>query len=509
MSVSQLESLEPGQQIVFGGDRVVRVSSQLAAAFVAGDRIIVDHDSGTILHVTNADYLLARDAVTAASAAFGELVTVSDDAISAFFDGFADRLADDDVFGQIAAANASDVESAQERGRSTTRLELTAAMRRDMIAGLRGWVTQPAARTGVERSIAHEAWQLEVRRAPLGVVGFVFEGRPNVFADAVGVLRTGNTVVFRIGSDALATARSIMSSAVQPALATNGIPRDAVVLIDSSRHAAGWALFDDSRLALAVARGSGSAVSQLGAVARQAGNSVSLHGTGGAWMIVDATADPDRLEGAVTASLDRKVCNTVNTICVVADAAERQLPVIVRAVRGAGGQRLHATRDAVEALARWVPELSAAPSTDRAAHGSGGERFVDQLDLSRLDVDQLDVDQLGREWEWETAPEVSLHVVADVACAVDLFNAYSPRFVISVLSADAGVHRQVYESADAPFVGDGMTRWVDGQYALNSPELGLSNWQHGRTFARGGILSGDSIFTVRYQARMRDGRLTR
>ena len=43
---------------------------------------------------------------------------------------------------------------------------------------------------------------------------------------------------------------------------------------------------------------------------------------------------------------------------------------------------------------------------------------------------------------------------------------------------------------NAPFVGNGFTRWVDGQYALNRPELGLSNWQYGRLFGRGGVLSG-------------------
>ena len=58
--------------------------------------------------------------------------------------------------------------------------------------------------------IEHEGWSVEARRAPLGVVGFVFEGRPNVFADATGVLRTGNTVVMRIGRDALGTAEAIV-----------------------------------------------------------------------------------------------------------------------------------------------------------------------------------------------------------------------------------------------------------------------------------------------------------
>ena len=75
-------------------------------------------------------------------------------------------------------------------------------MRADMVAGLRGWAGVPAGRDLLERRIDHHGWSVEARRAPLGVVGFVFEGRPNVFADAAGVVRTGNTVVFRIGSDA-------------------------------------------------------------------------------------------------------------------------------------------------------------------------------------------------------------------------------------------------------------------------------------------------------------------
>ncbi len=54
-----------------------------------------------------------------------------------------------------------------------------------------------------------------------------------------------------------------------------------------------------------------------------------------------------------------------------------------------------------------------------------------------------------------------------------------------------------------------MTRWVDGQYALNRPELGLSNWQHGRLLARGGVLSGDGVFTVRTRMRQTDADLGR
>ena len=53
-------------------------------------------------------------------------------------------------------------------------------------------------------------------------------------------------------------------------------------------------------------------------------------------------------------------------------------------------------------------------------------------------------------------------------------------------------------------MGNGFTRWVDGQYALNRPELGLSNWQNGRLFGRGGVLSGDGVFTVRLRVTQQD-----
>jgi glutamate-5-semialdehyde dehydrogenase len=58
-------------------------------------------------------------------------------------------------------------------------------------------------------------------------------------------------------------------------------------------------------------------------------------------------------------------------------------------------------------------------------------------------------------------------------------------------------------------VGNGFTRWVDGQYALDKPELGLSNWQGGRLFGRAGILSGDSVFTVRSRAVQQDPEIGR
>jgi glutamate-5-semialdehyde dehydrogenase len=118
-------------------------------------------------------------------------------------------------------------------------------------------------------------------------------------------------------------------------------------------------------------------------------------------------------------------------------------------------------------------------------------------------------DELGVEWEWEQSPEVSLTLVPDVDAAIELFNTQSPRLAASLISEDEGEHQRFFDRIDAPFVGNGFTRWVDGQFALDRPELGLSNWEHGRLLGRSGILSGDSVYTVRTRATQSDPDLHR
>lgn len=501
MGTGPLERLEPGMPVVFGGDRVVHVSEELAAAFEPGDALIVLQDTGTLLHVPAEERGIVEGTVGRAVAAFAQMGRVSDAQVRDFYDRFAAALEDDATFAPIAEANRADVTRARERGRSTTRLELTDRMRRDMIAGLRDWRSAAAARGAVTETHEHEGWRLEEVRDGLGVVGFVFEGRPNVFADATGVLLSGNTVVFRIGSDALGTARAIVEHALDPALTAAGLPDGAVALVDAASHAAGWALFADPRLALAVARGSGAAVGQLGAVARQAGNPVSLHGTGGAWLVAAASADADAFGAAVHASLDRKVCNTLNTCCIVADRADDLVPVLLAALQRAAEDRganpkLHVHEDDREAVpSEWYERL-------HKIGRPGGP-------VEEPAAETLPEVELGREWEWEDSPELTLVVVEDVDQAVELFNRHSPRFVASLLSEDAEEHERFFDRIDAPFVGDGFTRWVDGQYALDQPELGLSNWEHGRLFGRSGILSGSAVFTVRMRMEQSDPTLRR
>ena len=494
--VHRLTALSAGQQIVFGGDRVATVDEALAAAFTAGDRLLVDPATGALLHVPSADQEIASAAVGATHAAFTELARCSDEQISRFFELFADLLEKPDVIEALKAANAADVAKAIERGRSTTRLELTPSMLLGMVAGLRGWAASELRRDQPQARFDHVGWSVELRRAPVGVVGFVFEGRPNVFADAVGVLRTGNTVVFRIGSDALGTAEAIMAHAVAPALASAGLPGGAVNLVASPAHAAGWALFSDRRLSLAVARGSGPAVAQLGAVARQAGIPVSLHGTGGAWIVAAPDASRERFVASIVHSLDRKVCNTLNVCCIVRARATELVPAFLHAARTAAGARQQDARiHATPAALAFVPDAArSARSGVARADGVHDEPFVSELDVERL----------GEEWEWERSPEVAVHIVESVAEAVALHNRLSPRFIASLISESPAVHDDFFATVDAPFVGDGFTRWVDGQYALGTPELGLSNWEHGRMLGRGAILSGDSVHTIRYRVYVED-----
>ncbi len=506
--VSALTGLVAGQPVVFAGDRVAHVTPELAAAFVPGDALLVDDGTGELLHVPAAARTAARIAVDATVAAAEVLGGSDDAAVDRFLLAFADRLEDAAVLAAVDAANAADVAAARARGRSTTRLILSERMRTDMVAGLRGWTAVPGGRGEVVGTRAHDGWSLELVRDRLGVVAFVFEGRPNVVADACGVLRGGNAVVFRIGSDALGTATALMEHAVRPALAAAGLPDGAVSLVASADRAAGWALFADRRLALAVARGSGPAVAQLGTIARQVGTPVSLHGTGGAWMLVAPSADPERLRAVVTASLDRKVCNTVNTVCVTRAAAAVQVPVVLAGLEAAAAARgappkLHVlARDAAE---RAAVEAAVGPGWfDRTA---AIVRAAGPVEEPRAEA--IGPEGLATEWEWEESPELTLALVDDLEEAIGLCNAHSPRFIVSVLSEEPADHERAWSALEAPFVGDGFTRWVDGQYALGTPELGLSNWQGGRLFGRGGILTGDAIATVRTRVRQRDPGVTR
>ncbi|MEX2394529.1 MAG: aldehyde dehydrogenase family protein [Actinomycetota bacterium] len=422
---------------------------------------------------TPEDLEVARAAVAAASDAFAHMSVVTDKQISQFFRSFADALSDEQTWGAIADANQGDVDRARDAGKQVNRLVASTKMRGAMIDGLDGWAKAPCRRGEVIERREGPDWIVERRRAALGVVAFVFEGRPNVFADGVGVLRGGNTSVMRIGSDALQTAEAIEAKVVKPALHSSGLPDGAVTLVRSATHGAAQALFTLPDIRLAVARGSGAVTRMLGQIATQHGIPASLHGTGGAWMYIADDADEQTARNAIVASLDRKVCNTLNTLVIPRARGHALVPLVLEALETLEeGYVLHVA--------------------------SGSELDIPSTYVEKgRQIDVIPVVELASEWEWETIPELSLVYADNDDDAVRLINTYSPRFVASMITTDAERFERFYESVDAPYVSDGFTRWVDGQWAWGRPELGLSNWERGRIIGRSGILSGDDVFTVR------------
>jgi len=483
-----LTELTAGMPVVSPTGEVFRVDEALAAKFEAGDTLVANSLAG-LLHIPQAIAAIVDAAMADCEQSFQLMSSVSDSQIVGFFRTAAANLADDDLWAKIEKTNLADVKDASDRGRSVTRLKVSLAMREAMIAGLNGWADLPSSRGAVFDTIEHSDFSIELVGAALGPVGFVFEGRPNVLADACGVLRGGNTVVFRIGSDALKTAQTIMQRVIEPALTSNGLPAGAVVLLDSAEHSAGWSLFLDKRLALAVARGSGWAVDLLGSLAQSAGTPVSLHGTGGGWLVAGQSADTSDFSAAVVRSLDRKVCNTLNICVLPATRAAELAPAFLGALDQAAENRGHPYKLHVTPSAEAFVPASLFTTTVGIARAEG---VVKEAQAARINADQL-----GQEWEWEESPEVTLTVCEDTDAAVQAFNTYSPRLVATLIASDNAEQQQFFESVDAPFVGDDHTRWVDGQFALNKPELGLSNWANGRLFGRSAVLTGDSVFTIR------------
>jgi glutamate-5-semialdehyde dehydrogenase len=495
--MADVTQVQAGDRILVGSE-FITLTQEFVDVLEPGDSLVASADTGLVRRIPASIQELVNIGVSSACEAFRKLALCTQDQITDFYNEAARLLADDEIFDFIFRANQSDIDDARRRGRSVTRLELSSKMRKEMISSFEMWRDLPMEPLTLDNTVSHSGWTVEQWRAPLGVIGFVFEGRPNVFADATGVLRSGNAVVFRIGSDALLTAEAIMGNVILPSLRVSGLPEGSVVLLASKEHAAGWALFSDNRLALAVARGSGEAVKELGSIARQSGVPVSLHGTGGAWMLVGEHADTLRLSAVVEHSLDRKVCNTLNVVCVPKSRASDIIPLIFSAAQKAAEKRNSAARIHCVGGAETFLDESVVIDVVRS-HGVNKE--------SQVTVASHGI--LAHEFEWEENPEFCIAVVDSLDEAVSLFNRYSPQFVVSGISESDDELDLIWRQCNAPFMGNGFTRWVDGQFALKRPELGLSNWEFGRLFGRGGVLSGDSAFTVRLRAVQEDNNLAR
>ena len=242
--------------------------------------------------------------------------------------------------GLILDANRADLARARSTGLTTAfmdRLTLSESRVEEMAAGLRQVAALP---DPVGETV--EAWRrpngVEISRVrvPLGVIGFIYESRPNVTADAAGLcLKSGNAVLLRGGSEALES-NSAIAQVLAKAVEKIGLPAETIQVLDTADRAAVMAMLTlDRYIDLIIPRG-GEEFVRL--VAERATVPVLKHDKGLCHVYVDASAD---LDMAVTVAVNAKaqrvsVCNAAETLLVDAAVAPRFLPRAAARLREAG-----------------------------------------------------------------------------------------------------------------------------------------------------------------------------
>lgn len=238
----------------------------------------------------------------------------------------------------VLAANAADVAAAEEGGMAAgllDRLRLTPerlanmADQLDVLAD----TPEPEAQRFVRELPTGE--RVFERRVPVGVIGAVFEARPNVTVDVASqVLKARSAAVLRTGAAALGSARALVELVLAPALESAGVPSEAVQLVPVPGHPGADALVGLPDLVpLVVVRGSGEVTRRLSALGAAAGVRVLAHADGGGVLYLHESADEDDVARLVTESTDRLgVCNRLNLLLIDASAHDRLWPVAEEAL---------------------------------------------------------------------------------------------------------------------------------------------------------------------------------
>ncbi|MCC3750583.1 MAG: glutamate-5-semialdehyde dehydrogenase [Halorhodospira halophila] len=267
----------------------------------------------------------------------------------------------------IAAANAADLDAAREAGLDPAlidRMELTPGRIQGMADGLREIAGLPDP-VGAVRELSARPSGIQVgrMRMPIGVIGIIYESRPNVTADAAGLcIKSGNATILRGGSEAIRSNRAIAEQ-IRAGLEDAGLPGDGVqVVATTDRDAVGALIQMPESVDVIVPRGGKGLVERI---AREARVPVIKHLDGVCHVYVDGAADTDKAVAiAVNAKTQRLgTCNTMETLLVDEAAAGRVLPEIGRQLREAGIEvrGCQRTRDR---LAEAVPATEADWATE-------------------------------------------------------------------------------------------------------------------------------------------------
>ena len=241
---------------------------------------------------------------------------------------------------EVLAANAADLDTARAAGTPESmldRLALSPQRVEGIASGLRQVAGLPDPVGEVLRgSTLANGLQIRQQRVPLGVVGMVYEGRPNVTVDAFGLtLKSGNAALLR-GSSSAAQSNAALVSALRMALLGEGLPEDAVQLLPSADRASVTHLIQARGLVDVVIPRGGAGL--IDAVVRDATVPTIETGVGNCHVFVHEAADLDVAERIVLNSKTRRtsVCNAAETLLVDAAIADTALPRLVSALEDAG-----------------------------------------------------------------------------------------------------------------------------------------------------------------------------
>jgi glutamate-5-semialdehyde dehydrogenase len=346
---------------------------------------------------------------------------------------------------EIVAANERDLARGRENGMTESlqdRLRLDAGRVAAVARAVRDVAGLPDPVGEVVRgSTLANGLQIRQVRVPMGVVGMIYEARPNVTVDAAALgLKSGNAVVLRGGSAAANTNRATVE-VMRRALDEQGIPADAVSLLDGGHGVVGALMTARGLVDLLIPRGGADLIQ---AVVTGSTVPVIETGVGNCHVYIDAAADLDRaLAIAVNSKTHRpSVCNAAESLLVHRDVADAFLPKALAAL-AAEGVVLH---------------------TD--------ERSGSAADSAGVEHDAVTDEQFATEFH---ALEMSVGVVDDLDAALDHIRRYGSGHTEAIVTEDRAAARRFTAEVDAAAVMvNASTRFTDGGEFGFGAEIGIS-----------------------------------
>lgn len=341
----------------------------------------------------------------------------------------------------LAAANAKDLENGRNNGLDAAlldRLALTPAGIDTMIEGLHQVATL-ADPVGAITDLNYRPSGIQVgfMRVPLGVIGIIYESRPNVTVEAASLcLKSGNATILRGGSEAIHSNQAI-AACIKTGLKAAGLPEAAVQVVETTdRAAVGELITMPEFVDVVVPRGGKGLIERI---ARDATVTVIKHLDGICHVYIDDKADLEKaLAVAVNAKTHRYgTCNTMETLLVAEGVASVILPMLAAAYANKGVE--------LRGCAKTCAIIDALAATDA---------------------------------DWDTeylAPILSIKVVAGLDEAIEHINAHSSQHTDSIITEDYSRGRRFIREVDSSSVMiNASTRFADGfEYGLGA-EIGIS-----------------------------------